>query len=472
MTHAVSQELPAQAELRTDLTSILLVAAAIALGYALQWSHGHYHPEALRIVVAAWVATLAALVVRFSFRFRLLELFLGGGLMAQLYLMAVSPPTVEMPGLTAMTQLNDFFLGLAIVGVLVGSGLADKSPLQKYWFPAVVLVHFLMGRLILNLAPNPTIDVFTVEIDGLKALLSGDNPYAITMRNAYGDDNSPFYPPGVSINGRLQFGFVYPPLTLLLCVPGWLIAHDPRYSTMVAMSVAALFMGYARPGNLGKLAATLFLFTPRTWFVIDRAWTDSFIVMLTSAVAFTALRKPKWLFIPVGLFACLKQHMFIGAPAIFLLLPRPLDWRALWKLAWKSALVAMAITLPFFLWSPSAFSRSVLDIREVYRTDCLSLVSYLANTNVVKLSKWSGLIAIVPVIALGLWRAPRTATGFAALVAATHFTVYVFSTHAFCNEYYNVVGALCLAVAVWKPETAVAKGVAVPLAVPAEPVAA
>ncbi len=435
---------------RADLTSLLLAAAAIAMGYALQWSHGHYHPGALKIVIAAWLATLVALGVKYAVRFRAIELLLAGGLMAQLYLLAVTPPTIEMHAIRAATDLNDFFLGLAIVGVLAGSALSDKSPLQRFWFPAVVLVHFLMGALVLKLAPTPNIDTFGVEIDSLKALLSGENPFAITLPNPYGD-NSPFFPPGVSINGRLQFGFVYPPLCLLMCVPGWVLASDPRYSMLAAMSLAALFMGYARPGNVGKLAATLFLFTPRAFFVLDRAWTDPFIVVLTAAVAFFAIRKPKYLFIPVGLFACVKQHMFIGAPALLLLFPRPLAWRAVWDVAWKAVLVALAVTAPFFLWNPHAFINSVLDIREVYRLDSLSIVSHLANTDVVRLSKWSGLVAILPVIAFGLWRAPRTPTGFAAMVAATHFTLYIFSVHAFCNEYYNVLGNLLVAVAVWAP---------------------
>jgi len=36
------------------------------------------------------------------------------------------------------------------------------------------------------------------------------------------------------------------------------------------------------------------------------------------------------------------------------------------------------------------------------------------------------------------------------LTAAMHFTLYLFSTHSFCNEYYNVVGSLCVALATWR----------------------
>jgi hypothetical protein len=415
----------------------------------------------LRIAVLAWLGTLVAVVARYSFKLRTIELIVGGGITAQLYLLAVSPPTIEMPLMRSTGDLNDFLMGLAIVGFLAGTGLAERSPISRWWFPAVVAVHFMMGHEVLKLAPNPNIDVFVVETESLKALFAGTNPYGITWPNLYGD-NTPFYPPGVSINGRLQFGYVYPPLSLLMLAPGWLLASDPRYSTLAAMSVAALLMGYARPGALPKLAATLFLFTPRAFFVLDRAWTDPFVVVLTALVVFVAIRRPKWLFIPIGLFACLKQHMFIGLPAVWCLLPRPIDWKATFTLAWKSMAVGVAVTLPFFLWSPSAFANSVLNIREVYRLDCLSLLAYFANTGVVTLSKWSGIVAIIPVVLIGVWRAPRTPAGFATLVAATHFTVYIFSTHAFCNEYYNVVGSLCVAIAVWKAPVPAAVASAVP----------
>ncbi len=241
----------------------------------------------------------------------------------------------------------------------------------------------------LKLAPSPHIDVWTVEIDSVKALLSGTNPFSITFANPYGD-NSPFFPPGVSVNGRLQFGFVYPPLTLLLCVPGWLLGGDPRYSTLAAMGGAALLMGYARPGPIGKLISTVFLFTPRTWFVMDRAWTDPFVVLATAGVVFTACRYPKKLFIALGLYFCLKQHMWIGAPASLLLFARPFQWKEVGRVFAKAAAVGAGVTVPFFLWGPGAFINSVLNIREVYRTDCLSLLAHWANTGVGRVTEVVG----------------------------------------------------------------------------------
>ncbi|MEW6434444.1 MAG: hypothetical protein AB1730_23330 [Myxococcota bacterium] len=73
-------------------------------------------------------------------------------------------------------------------------------------------------------------------------------------------------------------------------------------------------MGSSSKGALPKLSAVLFLSTPRTWFVLDRAWTDPFVVLVVTAVAFVALRWPKWVRIPAGLHLALKQHMFMASP--------------------------------------------------------------------------------------------------------------------------------------------------------------
>ena len=433
----------------SSVSAVLITFSVVVLGYALQWTHGHYLKEAIPLVLAAWGAALLAMT--WHWRSPLpVEVAIGGAIAAQLYLLSVVLPTIEMTALREAKDLHPFFMGLTIVAVLAGSALSERAAFPRLWFPAVVLVHLAMGVLVLKLAPSPQIDVFGIEVDSVKAMLGGVNPYSITFPNPYGD-NSPFFPPGVSVNGRLQFGFVYPPLALLLCVPGQVLFGDPRYSTLAAMSGAALLMGYARPGTLPKLAAVLFLFTPRSFFVLDRAWTDPFVVLVVAAVAFTAIHRPKYVWVAAGFYLCLKQHMFIGIPALLLLVPRPMKWREVVSLGLKAGGVALAITAPFFLWGPGAFINSVLNIREVYRLDSLGLLAHLANQNIARLSKWSGLGAIVPIAALGLWKAPRSVSGFALLTAATHFTLYLFSTHAFCNEYYNVIGSLCVALATWIP---------------------
>lgn len=439
-----------------SLQALLVAIAVMAMGYVLQWTHGHYLGDAIAVVAVSLVLSYLAMGVRARSPLPVVWV-LGGTVAAQLYLLSVTLPTVEMTALREAKDLHWFTAGLAITGVLTGSALGDKPPLPRLWFPMVVATWAGMAVTVLKLAPSPHIDVFTVEIDSLKALLEGTNPYGITFPNPYGD-NSPYFPPGVSVNGRLQFGFVYPPLALLLCLPGYLAFGDPRYSMLAAMVGAALLMGYARPGAWPKVVAVVFLFTPRAFFVLDRAWTDAFVVLLTALVAFVAIKRPKYVWVPAAAWLALKQHMFIGIPALLLLVPRPMKVKEVVSLGLKAGGVGLGITLPFVAWGPSAFANSVLNIREVYRLDSLGLLAHLANQNIARPSKWIGIAAIVPVAALALWRAPRSPGGFALATGAIHFTLYFFSTHAFCNEYYNVIGSLCVALAVWgAPESTEAR---------------
>jgi hypothetical protein len=399
-----------------------------------------YRPLGVVLVLDAWALALAALGFRkFVPRGTTRVLFASFFVVAFAW-MLVEPPTGDLV-LRSPLQMHAY-RALVVVAFVLVARVVTRGDTR--WFPVLVALHFAMGALVLSFAPSPKIDVWSIEMEAVRALLHGENPYAMTFADPYGGA-SKYFPPGTSVGGRLQFGFVYPPLALLLCVPGYLLGGDTRWSILAAMTGAALLIGYSRPGKLAKVAALALLFTPRTFFVMDRAWTDPFVVLLTAAIVFLALRRSRFLFVPIGLYVCLKQHMFIGIPALFMIAP---GRRAL-ELAWKGALVAAAVTLPLVLVDVHAFVKSVLDIREMYRTDSLGLVALLHNARIVSLSKWAGLLAIVPVIALGWRRAPRTPGGFALFAGATHFTLYVFSTHAFCNEYYNVIGALLCGVAAW-----------------------
>jgi hypothetical protein len=457
---------------RDDVAPSLTVLSAALLAGALQWTNGQYKPDAVLLVGVAWLVALAALFVRaplpapLTTRRSPLEALVVLVISVQLVLLATEPPTLRAEMVVRHAwHLQAFYALLVGVGAVTALGLrADRGQgppwLVRGWFPAVVVLHLVMGAIVLGFVARPEIDVWTVEMDSAKALLSGVNPFSITFPDPY-HGMSDYFPPGVSVNGRLQFGFVYPPLVLLFCLPGYILGGDPRWSLLVAMEIAALLIGYARPGRLPKLAAVGFLFMPRTFFVMDRAWSDALVVMLTAMVAFSALRRPRWLFFALGLYVCLKQHMFIGIPALFLLLPRPVPWGEAARLTAKGAAVAGAVTLPFFLWGPRAFVASVIDIREMFRTDSLAFLAWLHNHGIATLSKWAGLLAIFPVVVIGLRRAPLTVGGFALLAGVTHFTLYIWSTHAFCNEYYNVVGSLWCAVAMWGAAPARAQEAAV-----------
>ena len=93
---------------------------------------------------------------------------------------------------------------------------------SRTWRVVVALlgIHLAVGIWTIRVqpAPTPPIDVFVFQRDSVAALLSGANPYSITFPNPYPD--SVYYGPGMVADGRLQFGFVYPPLSVYLSTVG------------------------------------------------------------------------------------------------------------------------------------------------------------------------------------------------------------------------------------------------------------
>src|SRR5260370_9772549 len=175
------------------------------------------------------------------------------------------------------------------------------------------------------------------------------------MKFPVGPGSKPhFYPPGGVINGIIQTGMGYPPLSLLAIEPGYLIG-DIRYSDLAAMLIAAVLIAIARPSLLSSLSACLFLFSSRTFHVLYRSWPDPFLVAEMAMIVFAAYRTPSLIWLPFALLLATKQPAVLALPLIVLMVP---DRRKAWLMAGKAVLVAGVITLPFFLLNPPAFWQS------------------------------------------------------------------------------------------------------------------
>jgi hypothetical protein len=437
------------------VVAVPLMTAAAGISFILEHTNGDYAPTAVGALIACWLLTLWALFARDGQTKPAHWLTVAALIWALIQCALLFLRHQASDGRTFETRGQLLFqvgVGLAALATLAVWLLRHHTPRrQNVALVCGIGLHFALALGVLQMAKEPHIDVWTVEMEAAKALLSGTNPFAITFPDPY-HGTSGFFPPGVSVDGRLQFGFVYPPLTLLLCIPGYLFG-DTRFSTLAAMTLSAILIARARPGTLASLCALVLLFTPRTFFVLQKAWTDPMIVLLTASVVYLAIRAPKYMYIAAGLYCCLKQQMFIGAPALLLLLPRPWSLRQIAVFYAKVGAVGLAVTLPLALWNVPAFVNSVLNIREVFRTDSLGVLALLANTGVAHLSKWTGIGVAAVVAVLCVWRAPRTPAGFALAAGLTHFSLYLFSTHAFCNEYFNVFGSLCIALGLSEPDS-------------------
>lgn len=304
----------------------------------------------------------------------------------------------------------------------------------------------MLGAWVLRAAPDPGVDVCLFQREAADALLRGENPYAMTFKDPYAD-SSRFYGPGVSKDGRLQFGFPYPPLTLLLITPAHALG-DFRYAHLVAMTLAGALLALARPGPVAFAAAGLLLFTPRGFFVLEAGWTEPFAVLFLAATVFIACRSKGGVALPLGLLVATKQYLVLGLLAAPLLPARaaPVASRsARWWV--RVAIVAAVVTLPLALWDLPAFVHStvLLQFRQPFRTDALSYLVPLARLLGNPPPAWIGFVLAILTATWAMRRFGKTPAGFALAVALLFLVFFAFNKQAFCNYYHFVIGALCCA---------------------------
>ena len=430
-----------------DRRAWLAAAAALTLAYALYVGRGVGYPIPL-VLLAASVA--AAGLAVFSRRAptlpwpRDLNRILGYGLAIQFALLAVWPFSNLLP-LTSAADYLPFWIGIGIGFVIaVGAFFGLRTPSWRRLL-ALVAVHFAIGIWVIVQARDPYIDLWVMQREGALALVEGINPYLPIYPNLYGP-NSPYYGPGIVVDGELTIGFPYPPLSLLTVLPAQLLAGDPRYAHLLAIELGALAMALIRPGGTATGAALLYLFTPWTFFFIAGSWTEPLVVLLVAVVALVAVRAPRLLGIALGLLIGIKQYMLLALPLALLLLAK--DRNARIRLAWQSVLVAAVVTVPFIVWDPRAFAWSTLGslATQVFRPDSMTFLTLLPGEWGPRLSVLGfGLLAAGLVVA---WRrAPGGASGFAASLGFLLLVFFAFSRQGSANYHFAVIGALCCAVA-------------------------
>lgn len=422
-----------------DAPVAALALSATALGCALQVNFGQYHPLALLwLTVALATVALCALkpharAVRALERRRLPVL--ATCLVVQFALLLSRSPGAT-GALATNAGLLPFRIGVLLAGAFCAMGICLAERWRTLCLTGLLVTHALLGLWVLHAAPSPGIDVALFQREAADALLRGDNPYAITFVDPYAH-SSRFYGPGVSVNGRLQFGYPYPPLSLLLTTPAHLIG-DFRYAQLAAMTLAGALVALARPGPVAFAAAALLLFTPRGFFVLEAGWTEPFVVLMLAATVFAACRSTRSLPVPLGLLLASKQYLVLALLAMPLL---PRRRRRTLLIAFGAAAL---VTLPLALRDPPAFWHSTiaLQFRQPFRADALSYLVPLAQP-----PAWIGLVLAVAAALVALRKRSRTPATFAATVAFTFLVFFGFNKQAFCNYYHFVIGALCCAVA-------------------------
>ena len=440
-------------------TPTALSLAAVSLGLALQVNFGQYHPAAMPWLTMSLLACIAAVFVPNFGRLTIAnwrpdQLVLVLALGVQFALLYTRDPAATLRLETA-DDLAPFKAGIALAAALVAVGVSGTKT-ARFAVPLLLLSHLALGIWVIRATPAPGIDVYVFQRDALNALLHGTNPYSITFPDIYGGKLS-VYGPGVSENGRLNFGYPYLPLSLLLALPGHLLG-DFRYAQLFALTLAGALIAYARPASRscpsarGVAAAALLLFTPRGFFVVEAGWIEPFAILMLAATIFAACRRGRgWTIacaVSLGLLLATKQYLVLAVPLFMLLPAMRVPGRRIFMLALALVVVA-AVTLPLVLWDVRAFMHSAitLQFRQPFRVDALSYLVPLTG------GKGPGWIMLLSFAAAGmatilaLWRCPRTAAGFSAGFALVFFAFFATSKQAFCNYYALVLAGMCCAIA-------------------------
>lgn len=423
-------------------------AAALSLGYALYVGRGGPGPIPF-VFLALAIGAVAVAVLRRTppsvGTSKGLRKLLGFGLAVELALLAVWPLTNPLAQ-DGPADYLPFWAGLTLVAAVAAAPIFGI--MRRGWLrlASLAALHFVLGVWVILIAPDPFIDVWVMQADGARALVEGTNPYLPIYENLHGAD-SPYYGPGLVVDGELTIGFPYPPLSLLLVLPGELLAGDPRFVHLAALEVAAVVM--ALSGHLGRVstsAALVFLFAPWTFFLVAGAWTEPLVILGVSGVLLAATRAPRMLGVAVGLMIAVKQYLLLGLPLALIFLAR--SGRERWSIGWQSVAVATVITLPFFAWDPGAFTWSTLGslAGQIFRPDSLSFLAALPGDWGPRLSGF-GFLLLAPLGVLVLWRAPRTAFGFAGSLGLLLLVFFAFSRQGSANYHFAVIGILCGAVA-------------------------
>jgi hypothetical protein len=439
---------------KNSVTSLLLGLAALALGQALQKSHGFLTaPGLVWLTIALLCSGASAASQYLSFpkvSGRFLRAVLVTGLAWQIFQLVTTYSYINILP-SHIPILWQFQTSMILGGICALISLTPwawrSSYLRRGLIASTFFAILLAGIWVIRTSPNPFIDVYVYQQTSSEALLNGQNPYELTPPNIYG--NIDFYGPELVKDGNMTIGNPYPPLSIYLSFLGYVMAGDIRYSHLAALLMAGLLMTRLRPSREALLAAYIFLFTPSIYFVLEQSWTEPLVLLLSVAVVWCALNRPAWKFAALGLLVASKQYMIFLSPLIVLLIP-PAATKRFWVQAcgWTVA-SAFVVTAPLAFWNFPAFLWNVglAQWYQVFRTDALSYTAFYALAFGQLPSQFLSFIVLGLALLL-IWRfGSRTPTGYAIALALCLGLFFAFNKQAFCNYYFLVIGILCCALA-------------------------
>jgi uncharacterized membrane protein len=423
------------------LGALLLLLVATSLGL------GTPEPVSLALVLAALALTLAASCLRWSAQLeavgqRLLRPALAAVVGWEAVLLVVVPPALETCPAASLAAFRGLatLVGLAVLGHAFGA-----LPGRRWRFPLLLALYGCLGAWVLLTMPAPPIDVLLFQERASDLLVRGRNPYQAEYPNLY-DGGGPYYGEGVLRNGAVQ-SFPYPPLSLLLVVPGRL-AGDVRWSHLAALVAAAALLAAAgrslAPAERCRveLAVLAFLLQPGGLTVLQVGWTEPLVMAAVGLYAWAVAGGRRGAAgLSLGCVLAAKQYTALWAPVLWAC--RCAGRRS----ALAGVATALLLALPFLLWDPAALWRGVVrfHLEQPFRPDALSVPAAVWALTGTRLPAALGFAAAAGALWLVGRRAPRQLTYAARGGAAVFLSFFAFNTQAFLNYYWFSASLLAVA---------------------------
>ena len=340
-------------------------------------------------------------------------------------------------------------LALSVAGIarLPESGFAESAPRsssRKYWIALAILIlfHCMVAFLLNKPGSANNIDTYTFQRDACRNLMRGVDPYGATQNDPFDAYHSAlFFGPGMVVNGQVQVGLQYPPLTLLWVLPGFILG-DVRYSYLLAIVISGLFLFSISPDSRGIWLVSGLLLSPLTIAVENRSWTEPLVFMTLSATVYASVKKRWWLPIALGNFLATKQYNILALPLIASFI-QPFRWKAYWKLTGVAFAVAIVTVLPFLFWNAHGLWHDLVlfHLHQPFRQDAISFaVLFPAMTKI-------GPLLLLVFLAWALRGSRRNHTIFAAVYGVAILLFFATSKQAFANYYFLAASCFFLSVA-------------------------
>jgi uncharacterized membrane protein len=426
--------------------SALALAAATSVGIATMASNRSLATFAIIGAIALTLVAVFGSESRISMEpERLLQIMSGVAVAVGAFFLLVS----------AYDAFSDtwarWIAGFVAVAIVVASAsvVSNRPRADVAWWSFVVLYAVLLWLVLATQTNSITTDVGLFQVDAVDAIFRGVNPYSITFLDLYDASSSTqFYGEGVSVDGILQFGFPYFPLSLLLVAPFEALFGDYRIAHAIAIVLSGVLIGQTSVANGSRVAGVVFLLLSPSFILVQGGWTDPLVALVGTATVYLAVRTPALNGFATGLLVAVKQYAVLVALPSLLLLPRPYTVGRVVSHYARAGAVFVVLTLPFVAWGPSHFYSSVVALQFVqpFRRDSIAIPAMFAN----QFESLPRLVSIgIPLlIVLGLsvivvLKAPSGAQGFALGSALVLLTAFVLSKQAFDNYYLVPLAFLC-----------------------------